>query len=354
MRVAVTGASGNVGLTTLAHLAGEPTVTSIVGLARRPPAQPAGPLASAEWVSCDIGAPTASRTLREAFAGADVVVHLAWQIQPSHDLEGMRRTNVEGARAVVDAALAAGVEKLVYASSVGTYSPGPKDRAVDESWPTGGIASSAYSRQKAAVESLLDETKAAHPALTVVRLRPGLIFQAAAASEIARYFIGPLLPRSLLRLGVPVVPRIERLRFQAVHADDVGRAYTLAVLRDVEGAFNVAADPVLDPPRLAQLLHARQVPVPAALLRGAVAASWYARLQPTGPGWLDMALETPLMDIARAREVLGWSPRRSAEEALLELLDGLAHGAAGPTPVLSSRRGPGGLRNAVRSRLRAP
>ena len=51
---------------------------------------------------------------------------------------------------------------LVYASSVGAYSPGPKDRAVDESWPTGGIQTSFYSRHKAEVERLLDVFETEH------------------------------------------------------------------------------------------------------------------------------------------------------------------------------------------------
>ncbi len=91
---------------------------------------------------------------------------------------------------------------------------------------------------------------------------------------------------------------------------------------------------MLDSARLGELLDARAVPVPAAALRMLAAASWRLRLQPTPPGWIDLALSVPLMDTSRAREELGWSPRRSAEEALLELLDGLRGGAGLPTPPL--------------------
>lgn len=72
----------------------------------------------------------------------------------------------------------AGVPALVYASSIGTYAPGPK-RPVDESWPATGIPSSFYSRHKAAVERMLAELAAAHPEVRIVTLRPGLIFSAA-------------------------------------------------------------------------------------------------------------------------------------------------------------------------------
>ncbi|MCV4784716.1 hypothetical protein OFM36_35330, partial [Escherichia coli] len=85
----------------------------------------------------------------------------------------------------------------------------------------------------------------------VVRLRPGLIFQRQAATEIRRLFVGPFLPPFLAdRRAIPVVPRVKDLVFQAVHADDVAQAYRLAVVRDVRGAFNIAAEPVLDPAEL--------------------------------------------------------------------------------------------------------
>src|SRR5213076_110209 len=131
------------------------------------------------------------------------------------------------------------------AAAVGADSRGPRDRLVDESWPTEVIASSFYARHKAAVERILDAFAAAHPDVRVVRLRPGLIFQREAASEIRRLFAGPLLPSPLVRRGlVPLVPRVDRLRFQAVHAHDVGEAYRLAAVTETaRGAFNVAADP---------------------------------------------------------------------------------------------------------------
>src|SRR4051794_10314197 len=334
MRVVVTGATGNVGTAVLRALEGEERVAEVIGLARR---RPALELPKVTWREADIRV----ADLDAIFAGADAVVHLAWLIQPSRDESVTRAVNVEGSARVFAAAAAAGVPRLVYASSVGAYSPGPKDRAVDESWPTGGIESSFYSRHKAAVERILDSFEAAHPEIRVVRLRPGLIFQREAASEIRRLFAGPFLPGPLVRRGlIPIVPRIPRLRFQAVHSADVGQAYRLAVADDdARGAFNIAAEPVLDPDTLGQILGARPVPVPARLLRGAAALTWRLRLQPTSPGWVDMALAVPLLDTRRARTELGWIPRHTAAEALLELLDGLRAGAGYDTPPLDPATG---------------
>lgn len=330
-KVVVTGASGNVGTSVLAALADEPAVEEIVGICRR---LPEVELPKVRWEQADV----ASSELAPLFAGAAAVVHLAWLIQPSRDEATMERTNVEGSRRVFEAVAAAGVPALVHASSVGAYSEGPKDRRVDESWPTGGIPSSAYSRHKAAVERLLDRFEADQPETRVARLRPGLIFKAEAASEIRGYFAGPFLPAPLLRPGlIPVVPKVSRLRFQAVHSADVGDAYRRAVVGDAAGAFNIAAEPEIGASELAELFGARQLPLPASLLRGAAALTWRLRLQPADPGWIDIALGVPLMDTARAAAELDWRPRTASLEALAELLNAMRRAEGGSTPPLEPR-----------------
>jgi len=333
MRVVVIGASGNVGTSLLRALADEPAVDSILGLARRVPKLE---FPKTEWRRADI----TESPLRPHFDGADAVVHLAWLIQPGRDKQQLRAVNVDGSARVFRAAASAGVGSLVYASSVGAYAAGPKDRRVDESWPTTGIGSSFYSRHKAEVERLLDRFEDEHPNTRVVRLRPGLIFKREAASGIRRLFAGPLLPNALVqRRLIPVVPAHPRLVFQAVHSYDVGDAYRLALVREqARGAFNVAAEPVLDSDELGRVLGARPLRVPAAVLRGGAALSYRLRLQPSEPGWVDMGLGAPLMDSSRARSELGWLPQRSASDALLDLLDGMREGAGLETPPLE----PGG------------
>jgi UDP-glucose 4-epimerase len=335
VRVVVVGATGNVGTSVVRALVDDPDVASVVGIARRVPTSwPASPKVS--WRAADI----TTDALAPLFDGADAVVHLAWLIQPSRDEATTYAVNVTGSGRVFAAAAEAGVSALVYASSVGAYSPGPKGRAVDESWPTGGIETSFYARHKAEVERDLDRFEREHPDLRVVRLRPGLIFKREAASEIRRYFAGPLLPSPLVRRElIPVIPDLPGLRFQAVHSDDVGNAYRLAVVSDVEGPVNVAADPVLDPHVLGNLLGARPIRVPPKVVRGLADLTWKLRLQPTPPGWLDMALSVPIMDTTRARAEVGWIPRYRSTEALGELLEGLRLGEGGPTPPLDASAG---------------
>jgi ferritin-like metal-binding protein YciE/nucleoside-diphosphate-sugar epimerase len=330
MKVVVTGATGNVGTSTVKALGESQEIDEIVGLARR---LPTWNPPKTSWVEANI----LSADLAAIFAGADAVIHLAWAIQPSRDAETLERINVEGSRRVFAAVAEAGVPKLVHASSVGAYSRGPKDREVDESWPTEGTETSFYSRHKVAVERELDRFEAGNPETRVVRLRPALIFKDEAATEIRRLFVGPFLPNFLLhRSLLPALPRIDRLRFQAVHSEDVGQAYLRAVLADVSGAFNIAAEPPLSPEEMAERLGVRSFPVPARVVRRLADLSWRLRLQPTPAGWLDMARNVPLMSSKRAREELGWEPRRTGVEALEELLGGMRDGQGAATPPLEA------------------
>ena len=334
MRVVVVGATGNIGTSVLRSLEKEDSVESILGLARRLPNLP---MPKVEWASADV----VSDDLVPHFRGADAVVLLAWLIQPSRDLTKQWMVNVEGSMRVAKATKEAGAPALIYASSVGAYSPGPKDRRVDESWPTGGTATSYYARHKAEVERRLDRFEQEAPEVRVVRMRPGLVFKKEAAEGIRRLFAGPFLPSPLVRTAlINAIPDIPNLRSQIIHSYDVGEAFRLAIVNDeARGAFNLATEPVLDPEELGRILDARPVPVPAQVARASARLSWQLRLQPVSEGWLDMAMSVPVMDTSRARRELGWTPERSADEALLDLLEGLRARAGLDTPPLSPKTG---------------
>jgi UDP-glucose 4-epimerase len=313
----------------LRSLENEERIESVLGLARRLPGLTAPKV---EWASADV----VSEDLTPHFRGADAVVLLSWIIQPSRDLNKQWMVNVEGSTRVARAVKEAGVPSLLYASSVGAYSPGPKDRRVDESWPTGGVPTSYYGRHKAEVERRLDRFEREAPGVRVVRMRPGLVFKKEAAQGIRRLFAGPFFPGLLANPAlINVIPDIEDLRSQVVHSYDVGEAFRLAIVGEARGAFNLAAEPVLDSQEIGRILNARPVPLPERLARAGAGLSWRLRLQPVPPGWLDLSRQVPIMDTTRARTELGWTPQRSADEALLDLLEGLRSGAGLDTPPLA-------------------
>jgi UDP-glucose 4-epimerase len=333
MRVVITGATGNLGTSLIEALADEPGVTSILGIARRAPAwRPPKTL----WATADIATDDLTAHLR----GADAVVHLAWLFQPTRDPLRTWRVNVLGSLRLYRAVVDAGVPTLIHTSSVGAYAPGPSDRPVDESWPTHALPTAAYGREKSYLERVLDTLERDQPALRVVRLRPGFVFQRASAAEQRRLFLGPLFPNLLAHPGaVPVLPDLPGLRFQVLHASDVADAVRRVLLGDARGPFNLAADPVLDAARLAELLDARVVSLPRGLVRTAVATAWHLRAIPASPQLFDLFLSLPIMDTSRARTELGWAPRLSSVAAITTFLDGLRSSAGGPTPPLDPAAG---------------
>lgn len=344
MRVAVTGATGNVGTAVLRALQKTPEITSVVGIARRMPDTSAEPYSECEWKSIDIAAASsesvAVERLTEALTSVDAVIHLAWLIQPNSDRDLLRRVNVEGTRRVASAVAQAKVPHLVVASSVGAYSPDETLERRDETWPTTGIRTSHYSVDKAAQEEVLNSFSSRHPGVIVTRLRPALIFAADAASEIQRYFLGSWMPLQLLRSGrLPLLPVPKGLRgVQAVHSSDVASAYVASVLHRRPGAFNICADDVLGVQELADLVdHGRYVELPTRLVRTALSIGHGTKLVAADEGWLDMGVAVPLMDNSRAKRELGWRPRCSAIDAVRTLLDGMAHGQGAESVPLRPR-----------------
>src|SRR3954464_10914328 len=93
MRIAVVGASGNVGTALLRRLHAAQSERAddleIVGIARRVPDATQAPYDGVTWVALDVAAGDARQRLAEAFKGCDAVVHLAWVLQPNHDEEKM-------------------------------------------------------------------------------------------------------------------------------------------------------------------------------------------------------------------------------------------------------------------------
>jgi nucleoside-diphosphate-sugar epimerase len=229
-------------------------------------------------------------------------------------------------------------------SSLGAYAAGSRHQVVGEDWPVTGIPSSQYSRDKSDAERVVRQVFGPASGATLTVVRPTLVLQPDAASEIGRYFLGPLvyaaarlLPGAVARLLPLPLPD---LRVGFVHADDVADALVRMLDRRAAGPFNLSAEPLLDADGLARALGSRRVPVPVAALRPLVAAAFLAHVIPTEPGWFDLGIGAPALDTTRARTLLDWQPARRGDDVLARFVAALGAGEGAPGPLLTPAGGP--------------
>jgi nucleoside-diphosphate-sugar epimerase len=88
------------------------------------------------------------------------------------------------------------------------------------------------------------------------------------------------------------------------------------------GAYNIAGDGPVSMIDIVRDLGFLAVPLPARQMREA--ARWVAGLRflPSGAAWAEALSQPPVMDTAKARTQLGWTPRFTGREALQATLPG--------------------------------
>jgi nucleoside-diphosphate-sugar epimerase len=325
MVVAVTGPTGTFGHGLMPLLQAEKRIERIVGVARRPFDPSERGWTKMTYQQGDVREPAA---LTRAFAGADVVVHLAFMITGTASRETIRAINVEGTLNAFAAAAEVGARRFVYASSVAAYGfHRDNPLGMDEEWPARPAQRLFYAQEKAELEQLLQEQAAAHPALELYMLRPPIVLgpHAMGAKTMLPAPVagaGRAAQRVLERLPVRLPMLAPDLPLQFIHEDDVGQALLLCVLAaGPPGVYNIAGDGVLSVSDVVRELGLAPIPVPGALVRAGARA--LSRLPAPTPAleWVEAATQPSIMDTAKARRELGWRPRYTSLEALRSTLE---------------------------------
>jgi nucleoside-diphosphate-sugar epimerase len=327
--VAVTGPTGTFGFGLAPLLEADARIARVVGIARRPFDPSTHGWSKMAYRQGDVRDPAA---LEAAFAGADVVVHLAFLVASTASRAVTHAVNVDGTVNAVRAAAAAGARRFVYASSVAAYGfHADNPVGIPEDWPTRPAAHLGYAQDKAELEQVLVAEADAHPDLDLYLLRPPVVLgpHAVGGKDLLTGPLPSLVRRAasgVRRLPLPLPAPVPALPFQLVHEDDVGQALLLCIVgAGAPGAYNIAADGVVTGADLARELGFAPLPVPGGLARGAARAVAGLPFVPVPVTWAEALSHPAIMDTSKARRELGWSPRHTA-------LDTLRAGLAAATP----------------------
>jgi nucleoside-diphosphate-sugar epimerase len=249
--------------------------------------------------------------LAKLFVGVDSVVHLAFQQDPIRDELRMRSNNVEGTRAVLEAAAATGVRTIVYPSSATVYGAHPdNDLPLTESSPLRANPDFSYAAQRLETERMVESFRARHPDVIVTVLRPAIVFGAGVENFVSRMLEAPRL----------LTVRGYDPPLQLVHEDDLVSAILLALRKDLNGVFNVAADGWLSAPEVRSLAGKKRVELPEAVAFSMAERLWRTGLTASSPGELHYVMHPWVVDNSALRAT-GWRPQFTNREALIETVE---------------------------------
>lgn len=300
--IAITGVGGLLGRRLVAALDGHADVERIVGLDVAAPQGLTSPKLAFRELDVRSG------ELVEALSGVDVLVHLAFQMDPLRDEELMRSINLDGTRNAFEAAARAGVGHVVYLSSVVVYGAYPDNEfPLTEFSPRRATEGFTYSEHKHEVETWLWPWIEAHPAPTVTVLRSGFV-------------LGPGIDNFMTTLlELPRLPVVKGHRppVQFVHLDDIVSAIVHVTERRLEGAYNVCAEGWLSFDEVVAIAGKQIVEVPEEVARETAGRAWSLGLTELPPGMVAHLMHPWVMS-PDALIATGWRPRHSNRDALAE------------------------------------
>jgi nucleoside-diphosphate-sugar epimerase len=302
--VGVTGISGLVGRHLAPRLLADPDTARIIGLdTALSDSLPDDPRLDLREV--DVRDPEFATHIEDC----DVVVHLAWLLDPLREESRMRSVNVDGTRNVLSSAVPSEVGHVIHLSSAVVYGAHPdNDFPLTEKSPIRANPDFPYAAHKAEVERWLWDWRDAYPDLTSTVLRPAII-------------TGPGVDNFMTRqMEFPRFPSVRGYRppWQFVHVDDVVSAIVHAIDRGLDGAYNVAAEGWLSFDEVLDTLRRAPLDLPEQVAFTVAERLWGAGLTEAPPGAIHYVMH-PFVVSVDALMATGWSPEHTNREALEEL-----------------------------------
>jgi UDP-glucose 4-epimerase len=318
MRYVITGGSGYIGSRLVDLLERRDDTEKIVIC---DVAAPKGYRPHTEYERLDVRDRQAVRSVLERVR-PDVLVHLAFILNPSHDEEFAYNVDVNGTHNVLEAADKVGTRQVLVTTSGVAYGAFPDNPVpLTEDDPVRGVAGFTYARDKTESDRLCQLWAATHPERVMTIVRPCIVF-------------GPNVDNYLVRLWTKQpfavdVGTIDR-QIQFVHEDDVVEGITGLLLGRYAGAFNVAGDGLMTNRECAELIGTPTRKMPLRVYRGLARVMWKLRQSEVPPGGIEFALHSWLLSNEKLKRTTGWSPKYTSRETFEITMR--AHGKMPPVP----------------------
>jgi UDP-glucose 4-epimerase len=298
----VTGVGGFWGARLAAQLAAK-TDLRVLGIDATPPANP---IRGLDFIQADVRNSLLVELLRDE--GVTAVCHLSF-IEAERHSETNFDLNVIGTMKLLGACAQAGVRKVILKSSTAVYGASAANPAfLTEGHPLNGSRRTGTLRHLLEIEAFCNGFRGQAPGMTVTTLRFASIVGPTADTPMTRF------------LGTPATPRLLGFdpMMQVIHEDDVIGALAHAVIHDAPGVYNVAAVEPMPLSRLTALADKVAMPIfHLAVYWGNPLLSGVGvpikQLWPIEPDYLRFGW---VGDLARMRDVLGFSPQYTGPEAV--------------------------------------
>ncbi|HEX6652000.1 MAG TPA: NAD-dependent epimerase/dehydratase family protein [Thermoleophilaceae bacterium] len=333
MRYLITGGSGYIGSRLVDLLARREDTEKIVIADVVPPKGGYRPKTEYEKVDVrDRGAVHAALQR----GNPDVLMHLAFILNPVHNEAFMYDVDVNGTHNVLEAAAEVGIGQVLVTTSGVAYGAFPDNPdPITEDWPVRGVPRFSYARDKTDSDRIVQLWAHQHPDVVTTIVRPCIVY-------------GPNVDNYLVRLwsdapAVADVGNIDRST-QFVHEDDVVEAISRLLLGKHAGQFNLAADGLMTRRECAELLDTRVIKMPLWLYRTLAKLAWHLRQSEAPAGGIDFELYSWILSNEKVKKTLDWTPRYSSRQTFLIAMRAKgklppadeAPAAAASTPELSS------------------
>jgi UDP-glucose 4-epimerase len=303
MRYLITGGSGYIGTRLVELLARRDDTEKIVIADVVPPRGGYRPKTEYERVDVRDRGAVHSALKR---ANPDVLVHLAFILNPVHDEGFMYDVDVNGTHNVLEAAADAGIGQVLVTTSAVAYGAFPDNPdPITEDHPVRGVARFSYARDKTESDRIVQLWALQHPDVITTIVRPCIVF-------------GPNVDNYLVRLWTkqPFTVDAGNLdgTIQFVHEDDVVDAISRLLLGRHAGQYNLSPEGLMTLRECAEALETPIRKMPFWLYQGIAKLMWRLRASEVPPGQLDFARYPWIVSNEKLKQTVGWTPKHTTRE----------------------------------------